>query len=216
MARTRAIGLERTFVLIKPDGVAAGLEGDIIGRFLWEGLRLKLRIAQLKKIRPDEQAIAEFIPQGQEWALKLGSMAIDRYLEKGRDPKRQFGTRDAFEIAHIVKGHIRRLLSMGPSTGIIFVGEGKVITFVRKLIGATSPKRAGLGTIRGLYSRDDFDISNAKGRACLNVVHSSSNAEQVEREIAWFMKQPGDLVDTGVDHHLLGWIRQVYKFYRAL
>ena len=39
------MALERTFIMVKPDGVARGLVGDVIGRFEQKGLRLeKLRM----------------------------------------------------------------------------------------------------------------------------------------------------------------------------
>jgi len=47
------MNLERTLVLIKPDGVERGLVGEIIGRFERKGLR----IAALRMIRFDEALI---------------------------------------------------------------------------------------------------------------------------------------------------------------
>ncbi len=42
------MGVEHTFVMVKPDGVSRGLVGDVIGRFERKGLKLeKMRMLQI-------------------------------------------------------------------------------------------------------------------------------------------------------------------------
>ena len=40
MSSSSSAGLERTYIMIKPDGVQRGLVGEIIGRFEKKGLKL--------------------------------------------------------------------------------------------------------------------------------------------------------------------------------
>ena len=67
----------------------------------------------------------------------------------------------------------------GPVCAMVWEGDN-VIATSRKLIGATNPKEAAIGTFRG-----DYGI--CVGR---NSVHGSDSAESAEREIAmWFDEQ---------------------------
>ncbi len=52
------------------------------------------------------------------------------------------------------------------------------ITLIRKMVGATNPKEANLGTIRGDYAIDT-------GR---NIIHASDSPASAQREIALFFK----------------------------
>ncbi|RJS49601.1 MAG: nucleoside-diphosphate kinase [Methanobacterium sp.] len=52
------------------------------------------------------------------------------------------------------------------------------ISMIRKMVGATNPKEADLGTIRGDYALDT-------GR---NIIHASDSPQSAEREIALFFQ----------------------------
>lgn len=72
-------------------------------------------------------------------------------------------------------------MTSGPIIAMVWEGED-VISKSRKLIGATDPCDAEIGTIRG-------DLCLHKGR---NMVHGSDSRESAEREIGiWF--QPSEL-----------------------
>lgn len=69
---------------------------------------------------------------------------------------------------------------------LVFDGV-EAITVVRKLVGATSPKDALPGTIRGDYAHVSREFTNQKNLWLPNVVHASANLEEAEKEIAlWF------------------------------
>ena len=71
---------------------------------------------------------------------------------------------------------------------MVFEGDFIVATS-RKIIGATDPVQAEIGTIRG-------DFCGAKGK---NIIHGSDSVESANREInLWF--KPGEIHDF-VDHH---------------
>ncbi len=61
---------------------------------------------------------------------------------------------------------------------MVWQGEN-VIATARPMMGATNPKDAAPGTIRG-----DFGITVGK-----NIIHGSDSAESAEREIGLFFKE---------------------------
>ncbi len=74
-------------------------------------------------------------------------------------------------------------ITSSPVVAMVWEGEG-VVSAARKLIGATNPLNAELGTIRG-----DFGISIGR-----NLIHGSDAIETAQREIAlWF--KPEELVN---------------------
>ena len=70
-------------------------------------------------------------------------------------------------------------MTSGPVVKMIIFGED-VVNGVRKLLSATDPKEAAVGTIRS-----DFAISKDK-----NICHASDSIESAEREVSLWMKDP--------------------------
>jgi nucleoside-diphosphate kinase len=73
-----------------------------------------------------------------------------------------------------------------PSLAMVIEGDD-VISLIRKMVGATNPKEADLGTIRGDYAVDT-------GR---NIIHASDSPRSAKREINLFFKQE-ELLDYEV------------------
>jgi len=69
-------------------------------------------------------------------------------------------------------------ITSGPVFAMVLEGDD-VISLVRKMVGATNPKEADVGTIRGDYAIDT-------GR---NIVHASDSQESAEREIKLFFDE---------------------------
>ncbi|HEY0196163.1 MAG TPA: nucleoside-diphosphate kinase [Methanobacterium sp.] len=69
-------------------------------------------------------------------------------------------------------------ITSGPVLAMVIEGS-QCISIIRKLVGATNPKEADLGTIRGDYAIDT-------GR---NIIHASDSPVSAEREIALFFKE---------------------------
>ena len=59
-----------------------------------------------------------------------------------------------------------------------WLGGDECINLIRKMVGATNPKEADLGTIRG-----DFAIQTGR-----NIVHASDSPESAERKLHCFSK----------------------------
>ena len=127
---------ERSFVMVKPDGVAAGLTGEVITRIERRGL-------SLLAIRKTVMARAA---------------AEEHY---GEHVERPF------------YGELVDFITSGPVVMLVVEGDG-ANAVLRTMIGATNPKDAAPGTIRG-----DFALDVGQ-----NIVHGSDSVESAGRELA--------------------------------
>jgi len=69
-------------------------------------------------------------------------------------------------------------ITSSPSLAMVIEGDD-AISLIRKIVGATNPKEADLGTIRGDYAMD-------MGR---NIIHASDSVESAKREISLFFNE---------------------------
>ena len=69
-------------------------------------------------------------------------------------------------------------ITSSPALAMVIEGE-EAITTIRKLVGATNPLEADLGTIRG-----DFGMDTGR-----NIIHASDAPESAEREINLFFNE---------------------------
>ena len=74
----------------------------------------------------------------------------------------------------------------GPVITAVLEGV-EAIEMTRKLVGATEPKSAAVGTIRGDYCHISYSRADAECKGIPNLIHASSNASDAEQEIQhWF------------------------------
>jgi len=132
--------MERTFVMVKPDGFRRGLVGEILARFEHKGFR----IVGLK-------------------ALRISQEVAERHYAEHRE-KPFFPSLVGF-------------ITSGPVVAMVLEGPNAVAE-VRKMMGATHPKDALPGTIRGDYATTIDE----------NVIHGSATLEDAQREIALFFR----------------------------
>lgn len=90
------------------------------------------------------------------------------------------------------------MMNAGPV--IAFVLEGvEAASLVRKMVGATEPKSALPGTIRGDYSHMSFSHADSNAMGVPNLIHASGDAEEAKLEIAhWFSE--GELFSYETAH----------------
>lgn len=131
--------MDRTLVIVKPDGVERGLVGEVLGRLERKGLRLAA--AELRLLDAD--------------------LAGRHYAEHAERPF----------FAELVE-----FITRSPALLAVVEGPGDTWKVVRTLMGATDPKEAAPGTIRG-----DLGILLTE-----NLVHGSDSAESAAREIELF------------------------------
>ncbi|MDR0911708.1 MAG: nucleoside-diphosphate kinase [Methanobrevibacter sp.] len=83
-------------------------------------------------------------------------------------------------------------ITSAPSLAMVIEGDD-AISVIRKIVGATNPKEADLGTIRGDYAMD-------MGR---NIIHASDAPESAKREIALFFNED-EVIDYDISDN--SWI----------
>ncbi|MFA6215055.1 MAG: nucleoside-diphosphate kinase [Patescibacteria group bacterium] len=183
--------LERTIVLIKPDGVKRGLIGEVISRFEKMGLKIKA----LKLVWVDEVLAGKHYPESRTELMKgIGQKTLDTYEKYGRDPKEEFGDLTAEDIGKMVNKWNVEFITSGPVVAILLEGV-HAIDNVRTLAGNTLPVFATPGTIRGDFSIDSPALANVKKRAVHNIMHASGNPEEAKyEEQLWFKNV--DIVDN--------------------
>lgn len=177
--------MERTVVLVKPDGVKRGLVGEIISRFERAGLK----IVAMKMVWVNEDHAAHHYPVSRtEWIESIGKRALETYKEYGRDPGEDLDTMDPTEIGKKMAKWLVDFLTSGPVVAMLLEDEN-AITTVRKMIGHTFGDKAVPGTIRGDFTHSRGYSSFASKRAGHNLVHASGNKEEAQfEEDLWFKK----------------------------
>jgi nucleoside-diphosphate kinase len=176
--------IERTLVIVKPDGVKRGLIGEVISRLE----RVGLKIVAMKMVWASREQIEGFYPSNPDWFKSVGNKTLGSYREMGIDPKAELGTDDPVEIGRLVKKWLVDYMTESPI--VLMVVEGNhAVEVVRKLVGSTLPYKAEPGTIRGDYSVDSPDLANREKRAIRNIVHASDSPEEARREIGYWFRE---------------------------
>ncbi len=169
---------ERVLVVVKPDGVQRGLVGEVISRYE----RVGLKLVGTKMLVPDPDFVEKHYLIDPEWPFKTGTKTIASYHKKGKTPPSE----DPLEITKIVLASLKKYLSSGPVVAMVWQGVNAV-GIVRKIAGATEPLSSDVGTIRGDYTIDSYELSDLDGRSVRNILHASGTPEEAEKEIGlWF------------------------------
>jgi nucleoside-diphosphate kinase len=88
-----------------------------------------------------------------------------------------------------IKGHLVKYMTAGPIVAMVWEGANSV-KLVRKLVGKTEPLSSDVGTIRGDFVLDSYEMSDTDGRAVRNLIHASGNVEEANLEIdLWFKSE---------------------------
>lgn len=174
---------ERSFVMVKPDGVERGLTEDIIKRFTDAGLEITAR----KEMQPSRDLAYQHYADSDEWYFNTGSKTIASYKKQGLVITDIFTAEDPIVVAKQIRDWLADFLTSGPVVAMVLSGSVGAIQKIRDLVGATSPEYAEKGTVRGDFGKDSYYESNSNGRALHNLIHASESVVEAEREIKlWF------------------------------
>ena len=177
---------EKTFLMIKPDGVRKGLIGEIISRVE----QRDLKIVALDMFHATREQIDGHYPKDDKWITRLGEKTLATYEKYGYDTKRELGTTDAMKIGNMVRGWLIEFMTSAPLVRMVIQGV-HAVDMVRKITGPTMPYLAEMGTIRGDFSADSPALANKEKRAVMNLVHASETPDEARHEIEfWFGKKP--------------------------
>lgn len=178
MTKTMANKKERTFVMIKPDGIQRTLVGEIIKRYE----RMGLKMTAMKMVVPTPEHVEAHYTLDPEWRRVTGEKTIKGYKDKGLEPPSE----DPLEITAVILKGLKKYMASGPVIAMIFEGA-HAVQIVRKVTGGTEPLTSDVGTIRGDYVLDSYQLSDTDGRAVRNLIHASGSVEEAEMEIKhWF------------------------------
>jgi len=176
---------ERTFVVVKPDGIQRSLVGEMISRFEKVGLKL----VAMKMLITDEDHVEKHYTLDPEWRRITGEKAIAGYKSKGLTPPAD----NPFEITARILENLKKYLTSGPIIAMVWEGA-HAVKIVRKLVGGTEPLTSDVGTIRGDYVLDSYSVSDADMRPIRNLIHASGSVDEAEKEINhWF--RPEEIIN---------------------
>jgi nucleoside-diphosphate kinase len=147
------------------------IQRAIVGEILARFERVGLKIVAMKMINPDREHYHKHYED-------IGTM-ITRHGE------------------NIFNMTVDCMLS-GPVIAAVLEGV-ESIEIARKLTGATEPKSAAIGTIRGDYSHISYARADSENKGFRNLIHTSADSKEAEKEISlWF--SDSELFDYSVLH----------------
>ena len=91
--------IQKSLVIIKPDGVTRGLVGDILNRFEKVGLKL----IAMKLVKIDEEFAFKHYGQSEDWFEKVGSKVREFYNKIGYDPGETFNKLSNYDFGKLVQ-----------------------------------------------------------------------------------------------------------------
>jgi nucleoside-diphosphate kinase len=135
------------------------VQRGFVGEILSRFERVGLKIVGMKMIRPDENHYFHHYETIGKMVSRRGQKTFEATLS---------------------------MMTEGPVIACVLEGI-EAASLVRKMVGATEPKSAIPGTIRGDYSHVSFAHADAQDLAVANIIHASGDAEEAKAEIAhWF------------------------------
>lgn len=177
--------MERTFVMVKPEGVTRRVIGKVITTIEEAGIKIRA----LKTVeKPPRVIVAKHYPNSADWLENVGKKTLKTYADLGKDVKSEWGTDNPVEIGKKVKEWLVNYISSG--TVVCMVLEGNhVVENAKRIVGPTIPLTATPGTIRSRFSIDSPDLGNAMHRPVSNIVHVSGSPEEAQEEIQLWFKE---------------------------
>lgn len=169
---------EQTLIIIKPDGIQRSLIGEIIKRVE----RVGFKLVALKFAVPTNEQVKKHYTIDPEWIMKAGMKAYEARKGAGEDVLES----DIEGFGLDILSKLQRYMTSGPV--VIMVWQGAhAVSVVRKLVGSTEPRTSDVGTIRGDFVHDSYELSGIENRSVRNVVHASGTSEEAQSEIQnWF------------------------------
>lgn len=178
MTNTSNLKKEQTLVFIKPDGVQRGLIGELIHRYERTGLKL----VALKFLVPSKNLIERHYTYDPTWKERTGTKTIKAYQAQNQTPPYQNPT----DMGNFILQKLLKYLTCSPVVVMVWQGM-HAVEVVKKITGPTEPRTSDVGTIRGDFTIDSYEIADADLRAVRNIVHASGSIEEAKQEIPlWF------------------------------
>jgi nucleoside-diphosphate kinase len=135
------------------------LQRGVVGEILTRFERVGLKIVGTKMVQPDREHWYKHYEDIGKMVTRRGEETFNITLE---------------------------LMLGGPVIAMVLEGV-EAVALVRKLVGATEPKSALPGTIRGDFSHMSFGFADSAKKGIPNLIHASGDTSDAEQEIDyWF------------------------------
>lgn len=153
-------------------------------------VKLERTLVLLKPDAIHRGIVGEILHRFERVGAKMAGMKL---LASDKDTAQKHYTEDlAQRRGEKIREVMIEMITSGPIVAIVFEGVD-IIEVVRKLVGATEPKAAQPGTIRGDFAHVSYRYADEKGIGIFNLIHASTSPEEAEVEISvWF--KPEELV----------------------
>ncbi|MCB9809078.1 nucleoside-diphosphate kinase [Candidatus Nomurabacteria bacterium] len=175
---------QRSYVMIKTDGVQRSLVGEIIKRFEQSSLKL----VGIKMFVPDRKRATEHYGKDDQWCEKKGANTIKNLEAAGLPIEKS-----ALEYGREIVDQLLNYITAGPVVAMVWEGH-EAVNVVKKLVGETQPTTSDVGTIRGDYTVDSYELANLQQRAVRNLIHCTGEPEESDFEVnLWFT--PEELIE---------------------
>ncbi len=175
---------ERTFIAVKSDAIQRHLIGEIIQRFERRGMKL----VACKLVVPTAEHLAQQYPDAEWWYRNVGEKTLKSRRAKGIEDQR-----DPIEIGKWVREMIIKDIQGKPMLAMVWQGA-HAVALGRKTVGSTNPLDADVGTIRGDFTVESYELADLLEHPVRNLVHASGSVEEAEKEIAIYFKKE-EIVD---------------------
>lgn len=152
--------------------------------------KLERSLVLLKPDAVDRGIVGEILHRFERVGAKMIGMKM---LVSEKDTAMKHYTEDlAQRRGEKVREMMIEMITSGPIVAIAFEGID-IVEVIRKMVGATEPKSAQPGTIRGDFAHISYKYADERGIGIFNLIHASSSVPEAETEIAvWF--KPEELV----------------------
>ena len=150
-------------------------------------MSLQRTLILLKPDALDRGIVGEIVTRFERVGAKIIGMKM---LVSEKDTAMKHYTEDlAQRRGEVIRQRMIDMLTSGPIVALVLEGV-EMVEVARKMIGATEPKAATPGTIRGDYTHVSYGYADAKKIGVFNLIHASASAEEAEVEInVWFKQE---------------------------
>jgi nucleoside-diphosphate kinase len=168
---------ELTFVILKPDAIQRSMIGELISRIERTGLKM----VAMKMINATPEQCWKHYNKDEKWFLEKGTKIVENMKKTDRPVEKE-----AIEYGRDIIDALVKFMTCGPIIPMVFEGN-QAVGIIKKIVGGTEPLSSDVGTIRGDFTLDSYELSNFDNRAVRNLIHCSDQVDEALREISiWF------------------------------
>lgn len=144
----------------------------------------------LKPDALDRGIVGEILHRFERVGLKM--IGLKMVVSKEETARKHYADDLAKRRGEKVRELMVKMITSGPIIALALEGV-EAVEVVRKMVGATEPKSAAPGTIRGDFAHVSFKHADEHKMGVFNLIHASGSPEEGEAEVAvWF--RPEELV----------------------